>query len=171
MRRAFFLVLALAVLPAFAQTDPLPSWNDGPGKQSILKFVAVAAAIPEPERIAVLDNDGTLWAEQRVYFQLIFAIDRIKALAPQHPEWKEKEPYKSVLAGDMKGLTASGEKGIGEIVAATHAGITTDEFQTIVKDWLATAKHPRFGKPYSDCVYVPMLELMKYLRANGFKTF
>ena len=170
MRGASFLLL-LGVSAAWAQSDPLPSWSDGPAKQAIVKFVADAKAIPEPERIAVFDNDGTLWAEQPVYFQFAFALDRIKALAPQHPEWKEKEPYKSVLAGDMKGLMASGEKGLGEIVAATHAGMTTDEFQTIVKDWLATAKHPRFGKPYADCVYVPMLELMTYLRASGFKTF
>ena len=171
MRRLFFLLLVLAFSPAWAQPDPLPSWNDGPAKRAILEFVAGARSIPEPERIAVFDNDGTLWAEQPMYFQLAFAIDRIKALAPRHPEWKTTEPYKSVLAGDMKGLMASGEKGLLEVVMAAHAGMTTDEFQTIVKGWLATAKHPRFAKPYDQCVYVPMIELMTYLRANGFKTF
>ena len=170
MRRAFFL-LALAISPVWAQTDPLPSWNDGPAKQAILKLVADAKAVPEPERIAVFDNDGTLWAEQPMYFQLAFALDRIKAEAGKHPEWKTTEPYKSVLAGDMKGLMAGGEKGLVQIIATTHSGMTTDEFQKIVGDWTATARHPRFKKPYVECVYAPMIELLSYLRANGFKTF
>ena len=169
--RLILLSLALAATTAAAQPDPLPSWNAGASKSAILKFVADAKAIPEPERIAVFDNDGTLWAEQPVYFQLAFALDRIKALAPQHPEWKTTEPYKSVLAGDMKGVMATGEKGLVQIIAATHSGMTTDEFAKVVSDWTATAKHPRFGKPYTECVYTPMLELMAYLRANGFKTF
>jgi phosphoserine phosphatase len=165
------LVLALACFPAWGAVDPLPSWNDTAPKRAIVKFVADARAIPPAEKIAVFDNDGTLWAEQPVYFQLAFALDRIKALAPQHPEWKTTEPYKSVLAGDTKAVMASGEKGLAQIIAETHAGMTTDEFAKIVRDWTATAKHPRFGKPYIECVYAPMLELMSYLRANGFKTF
>jgi len=165
------LALGLSLSPLFAQTDPLPSWNDTAPKKAILAFVAGAGAIPPAERIAVFDNDGTLWAEQPVYFQLAFALDRIKALAPQHPEWKTTEPFKSILAGDMKAVMASGEKGLGKIIATTHAGMTTDEFAAIVQDWVATARHPRFGKPYTECVYAPMLELMTYLRANGFKTF
>jgi phosphoglycolate phosphatase-like HAD superfamily hydrolase len=170
MRRAFFL-LALAVFPVWAQTDPLPSWSDGPAKQAIVKFVADSRSIPPAERIAVFDNDGTLWAEQPIYFQLAFALDRIKAEAGKHPEWKTTEPYKSVLAGDMKGVMAGGEKGLVQIMATTHSGMTTDEFQKIVGDWTATALHPRFKKPYIECVYAPMIELMSYLRANGFKTF
>lgn len=171
MRGVFFL-LALLGSPAWAQTvTSLPSWSDGAAKTAILKFVAEAKTVPEPERIAVFDNDGTLWAEQPVYFQFAFALDRIKALAPRHPEWATTEPYKSVLAGDMKGLMASGEKGLGEIMAVAHSGMTTDEFASTVKTWLATAKHPRFQRPYTECVYQPMLELLTYLRANGFKTF
>jgi phosphoserine phosphatase len=161
---------------AFA-ADPLPSWNDRPVRQSIVQFVeqvtkpGSAGFIPVAERIAVFDNDGTLWSEQPAYFQLAFAFDRVKALAPQHPEWKTKEPFKSLLAGNMKGVAASGEKGMLEIVAATHFGMTTDEFAKIVADWFATAKHPRFKRPYTDIVYQPMLELLAYLRANGFKTY
>ena len=127
--------------------------------------------VPPAERIATFDNDGTLWAEQPLYFQLLFAIDRVKALAPQHPEWKDKEPYASLLKGDVKAALAGGEHAILEIVMATHAGMTTDEFEKIVKDWLATAKHPTTGRPYTEMVYQPMLELLAYLRANGFKTF
>ena len=127
--------------------------------------------VPPAERIATFDNDGTLWAEQPLYFQLLFAIDRVKALAPQHPEWKDKEPFASLLKGDIKAALAGGEHAILEIVMATHAGMTTDEFETIVKDWVATAKHPATGRPYTEMVYQPMLELLGYLRANGFKTF
>jgi len=119
----------------------------------------------------VFDNDGTLWAEQPMYFQFLFALDRVKALAPQHPEWKEEEPFASLLKGDTKGLLAQGEKAIVEIITTTHSGMTTEEFEKIVKDWLATAKHPKSGKPYTEMLYQPMLEVLAYFRANGFKTF
>jgi hypothetical protein len=127
--------------------------------------------VPVPERIATFDNDGTLWAEQPMYFQLAFALDQVKAMAPQHPEWKNNEPFASVLKGDLKSLAASGEKGLLQVVAATHAGMTTEEFEKTVKDWITTAKHPKTGKLYTEMVYQPMLELLAYLRANGFKTF
>jgi phosphoserine phosphatase len=127
--------------------------------------------VPPAERIATFDNDGTLWAEQPLYFQLLFAIDRVKALAPQHPEWKDKEPYASLLKGDVKAALAGGEHAILEIVMATHAGMTSEEFETVAKEWLATAKHPTTGRPYTEMVYQPMLELLTYLRSNGFKTF
>ena len=127
--------------------------------------------IPISERIATFDNDGNLWSEQPAYFQLFFAVDRIKAMAPEHPEWKTQQPYQAVLENDMKELMASGEHGLLELVMATHAGMTTDEFETVVKDWLATAKHPRFDKAYNQLVYQPMLELLDYFRANDFKTF
>jgi len=183
LRRVFthFLIamaLAAALVPwAQAQSDPLPSWNDGAAKARILEFVrAVTVAgtptfVPPAERIAVFDNDGTLWSEQPAYFQLLFALDRIKALAPKHPEWKTKQPFKAALEGDMKALAASGEHGLLELVMATHAGNTTQEFESIVKDWLATARHPRFKRPYIELVYQPMLELLAHLRSNGFKTF
>ena len=160
------------------RTDaPLASWNDGAAKQSILAFVRRVTTdggpdfVPVPERIAVFDNDGTLWAEQPLYFQALFAFDRVKALAPQHPEWKTQEPFASVLKGDMKGALAGGERAIVEIMMATHAGTTTDEFGAIVKEWLATARHPVTKQPYTEMVYQPMVELLGYLRANGFKTF
>jgi hypothetical protein len=127
--------------------------------------------VPIAERIATFDNDGTLWAEQPMYFQFFFALDRFKALAPEHPEWKTKEPFASLLKGDVKGALAGGEKAIAEIVMVTHAGMTTTQFEQIVKDWIATARHPRFKRPYTECVYQPMLELLAYLRDNGFKTF
>ncbi len=158
-------------------TDPLPSWNNGPAKKSITAFVEKVTKksspdfVPVPERIATFDNDGTLWAEQPMYFQLLFALHRVGVLAPQHPEWKTKEPFASLLKGDVKAALAGGERAIAEIVMATHAGMTTEEFEQIVKDWVATAKHPKFKKPYTECVYQPMLELLAYLRANGFKTF
>jgi phosphoglycolate phosphatase-like HAD superfamily hydrolase len=176
MGLAFALAL-VSWLPAWSQTDPLPSWNDGPAKQAIVKFVEAVTAQGGPQyvapeaRIATFDNDGTLWAEQPVYFQLAFALDRVKALAPKHPEWKDKQPFKGILTGDMKAVMAGGEKGLLEIIAATHAGMTTDEFDQIVKDWVATAKHPKLQRAYTDLVYQPMLELLAYLRANGFKTF
>ncbi|TAJ36157.1 MAG: haloacid dehalogenase-like hydrolase [Reyranella sp.] len=184
MRRRILVVGLAAVavvlfpaMPSFAQTDPLPSWNDGPAKKAIVDFVARTTMaggsdfVPVPERIAVFDNDGTLWTEQPVYFQVAFAMDRVKALAPQHPEWKTREPFKSVLADDRTALAAMGEKGLLEIVAATHAGLTVEAFQTAVLDWLAVARHPRFNRPYTDLVYQPMLELTSFLRANQFKTF
>ena len=156
---------------------PLPSWNDGPAKQSIVVFVQRVTKqgspdfVPVAERIATFDNDGTLRAEQPMYFQLAFALDRVKALAPQHPEWKDKEPFASLLKGDLKGALAGGEPAIFQIVMATHAGMTTEEFEKIVRDWIATAKHPKTGRLYTEMVYQPMLELLAYLRANGFKTF
>ena len=163
---------------AVAQTaDPLLSWNDGAAKQSIIDFVSKTTTrgssdfVPAEERIATFDNDGTLWGEQPVYFQLLFAIDRVKALAPQHPEWKEEEPFASLLKGDTKAALAGGEHAILEIFMATHAGNTTDDFRRTVKNWLATAKHPVTKRPYTEMVYQPMLELLAYLRANGFKTF
>jgi phosphoglycolate phosphatase-like HAD superfamily hydrolase len=127
--------------------------------------------VPGPQRIATFDNDGTLWAEQPLYFQVVFALDRVKAMAPQHPEWKDKEPFASLLKGDLKGALAGGERSIVEIIMVTHAGMTTDEFEKVVRDWIATARHPKTKRPYTEMVYQPMLELLAYLRANGFKTF
>lgn len=174
-RIAFFLFMA-AVIAARAE-DPLPSWNDTAPKKAIVAFVEKVTKegspdfVPPAERIATFDNDGTLWAEQPMYVQAFFIIDRIKTLAPDHPEWKKKEPFASLLKGDMKGVAASGEKGLVELAMATHAGMTSDEFRKIVLDWIATAKNPKTGRPYTDMVYQPMLELLAYLRANGFKTF
>ena len=171
------LVFWLAISSLATAADPLPSWTEGKAKQSIFDFVQRVTApgskdfMPEVERIAVFDNDGTLWAEQPLYFQLVFALDRVKALAANHPEWQEKEPFKSALAGDLKGVLAGGEHALLELVMATHAGMTTEEFEQVVKNWIATAKHPRFNRPYTECVYKPMLELLAYLRANGFKTW
>ncbi len=159
------------------ETNPLPSWNDGNTKSSIIDFVEAVTNenseyfIPVADRIATFDNDGTLWSEQPAYFQLFFVIDRIKELAPHHPEWKNKQPFKAVLENDMKELSKHGEHGILEIVMASHAGNTTEEFKAIVKEWLATAKHPRFNRPYTDLVYQPMLELLDYLRDNDFKVY
>jgi phosphoglycolate phosphatase-like HAD superfamily hydrolase len=172
-----FVLLAMTIPAGAAQTDPLPSWNDGPVKQSILQFVQMVTDksspnyVPPQERIATFDNDGTLWAEQPVYFQAFFVMHRVKALASQHPEWKDQQPFKSILENDPKGLAASGEKGAIEMIMATHAGMTTEDFQSSVKEWLATAKHPRFNRPFTDLVYQPMLELLALLRDNGFKTF
>jgi len=178
--RTFASVAVLFVftfaLPALA-ADPLPSWNDGPAKQSIINFVEKVTKpgssdfVPVPERIATFDNDGTLWCEKPLPVQLFFVLDRVKALAPQHPEWQTKEPFASILKGDPKGLMAGGERGLMEVIMATHAGNTTEEFEQIVKDWIATAKHPKTGKLYTEMVYQPMLEVLAYLRANGFKTF
>ena len=171
------LLTMLLPLSAGAQTDPLPSWNDTAPRQAIIQFVEKVTKegspdfVPAPERIATFDNDGTLWCEQPMYFQLLFALDRVKALAPQHPEWKTNEPFASLLKGDVKRALAGGEHALLEIVAATHTGMTTEEFTQTVKDWIATAKHPILKRPYTECVYQPMLELLAYLRANGFKTF
>jgi phosphoglycolate phosphatase-like HAD superfamily hydrolase len=180
-RRSFVAGLAAAGLlraaSAFAQVDPLPSWNDGPAKRAILDFVPRVITtgsrvfVPVPERIACFDNDGTLWTEQPNYFQVIFAMDRVKALAARHPEWKALEPFKWVIEDNRDALAAMGEKGMLEIMVGTHAGLTTEEFRQAVLDWLATARHPRFKRPYTDLVYQPMLELMGFLRANQFKTF
>ena len=172
-----FATSALFSASAHAADDPLPSWNDTGPKKAIVAFVnKVTQAgsddfVPAPERIAVFDNDGTLWAEQPMYFQLAFALDRVKALAPQHPEWKTEEPFASILKGDLKDLAASGDKGLMQLIGATHAGMATDEFSKIVSDWIATARHPTTGRLYTEMVYQPMLELLAYLRANGFKTF
>ncbi len=171
------LAIAFAGVTTADAQDPLPSWNDGPAKQAITDFVAKVTKegspdfVPVPERIATFDNDGTLWCEQPMYFQLLFALDRVKALAPQHPEWKDKEPFASLLKGDVKAALAGGEHAIAEIIMATHAGMTTEEFEKIVTDWIATAKHPKYKRPFTECVYQPMVELLAYLRANGFKTF
>ena len=163
---------------ARAQTpDPLPSWNDGAAKRAITDFVARVTTqggpdfVPIDQRIATFDNDGTLWTEQPFYFQVAFALDRIKALAPRHPEWRTTQPFKGVLEGDIETLAAFGEKGLLEVMAATHAGMTTEEFSKIVLDWIASARHPRFNRPYTDLVYQPMIELLAHMRAHGFKTF
>jgi phosphoglycolate phosphatase-like HAD superfamily hydrolase len=167
----------LLLSSALFAADPLPSWSDTAPKQAITAFVekvtkeGSADFVPVPERIAVFDNDGTLWAEQPMYFQAFFIFDRIKTLAPQHPEWAEKEPFASVLMGDVKSALAGGEKVLIEMAMATHAGMTSDEFEKIVSDWITTAKHPKTGKLYTEMVYQPMLEVLTYLRANGFKTF
>jgi phosphoglycolate phosphatase-like HAD superfamily hydrolase len=174
---AVFLTVVLTPAVAFAQSDPLPSWNDTGPKAAIVEFVEKVSKegspdfVPEPERIAVFDNDGTLWVEHPMYVQLAFALDRVKAEAPNHPEWATTQPFKAVLEGDMKALAAAGEKGLVELIMATHAGMTVEEFSNIVTDWIAGARDPRFKKPYTELVYQPMLELLAYLRANGFKTF
>ncbi len=174
-----FVVFA-ALLTAFsaaAQTDPLPSWHDTDTKKAIVAFVEKVTQqgspdfVPPAERIATFDNDGTLWPSHPMYTQLAFALDRIKALAPQHPEWKTQQPFKAVLDNDLEALAASGEKGMVELVMASHAGMSTAEFETIVTDWFKKARHPRFKRPYTELAYQPMLELLAYLRANGFKTF
>ena len=173
---AVLACLALAS-QALAATDPLGSWKEGPTKQAIVEFVQKVTNPDSPdfvaveERIATFDNDGTLWVEHPMYTQLAFALDRVKALAPQHPEWKTTQPFKAVLDGDMKTLAASGEKGLLELVMATHASMSTADFEQEVKAWFATAKHPRFNKPYTELTYLPMVELLEYLRANDFKTF
>jgi hypothetical protein len=171
------VLILLATTMAQAQIDPLPSWSDTAPKAAIVAFVEKVTKegstdfVAEPERIAVFDNDGTLWTEHPMYVQLAFALDRVKAEAASHPEWKDTQPFKAVLEGDMKTLAASGDKGLLELIMATHSGMTNEEFQAIVTDWIATARDPRFKKPYTELVYQPMLELLAYLRANGFKTF
>ena len=179
-RRAASLAVAAfacALVATVAAAQPLTSWNDGPAKRAIVRFVTDATTpgtpsfVPPADRIAVFDNDGTLWSEQPMYFQLAFAIDRVRALAPQHPEWKDTQPFKTALDGDMKALAASGEHGLLELVMATHAGNTSEEFARIVRDWAKTARHPTFRRPYTELVYAPMRELLDYLRANGFKTY
>jgi phosphoglycolate phosphatase-like HAD superfamily hydrolase len=173
----FSIFVALGCSATNQETDPLPSWSDGDVKSSILKFVERCTTkgsedfVPKEQRIAVFDNDGTLWSEQPMYFQLAFVLDRVKILASKHPEWKDKQPFKAVLEGDLKTVLAGGKHTLLELVMATHAGNTTEEFSQIVKDWLATAKHPKTGRSYMDMVYQPMLELLDYLRANGFKTY
>jgi len=162
--------------PAFAE-NPLPSWNDGPARHAIIGFVEKTTDpdspdfVPVPKRITTFDNDGTLWVEHPMYTQLVFAIDRVSQLAPQHPEWKTMQPFQAALENDIQTLAASGEKGLFELIAATHAGMSTTEFEAIVTGWFATARDPRFNRPYTELVYQPMLELLEYLRANGFKTY
>src|SRR5258705_1208185 len=182
-RRTVFAMLAFALggwTSASAQAptpDPLPSWNDRAAKSAIIDFVArvtretSADFVPAPARIATFDNDGTLWAEQPIYFQFAFAIDRARAIASKRPDWKRRQPFKALLEGDHKALAAAGEKELLTIMAATHSDMTTDDFTKSVNDWIRTARHPRFDRPYTDLVYQPMIELLGYLRANGFKTF
>ena len=172
------LVCALVCTTTPAQAaDPLPSWNDGKAKHAIVTFVECVTKegtpdfVPAAERIAVFDNDGTLWSEQPMYVQLLFAIDRVKALAPKHPEWKKQDPFASVLRGDYGGALKGGEKALLQLVMATHAGMTTEEFEQVVNGWIAAARHPKTGRLYTEMVYQPMLELLVFLRANGFKTF
>jgi hypothetical protein len=168
---------AIFTATAAGAADALPSWNDGAARKSIVAFVekvtrpGSADFVPPAERIATFDNDGCLWAEQPMYFQAFFAFDRVKALAPQHPEWTDREPFAAVLRGDLKSALAGGEHALVEMVMATHAGMTTEEFEQVVTDWIATAKHPKTGRRFTEMVYQPMLELLAYLRANGFKTF
>jgi hypothetical protein len=182
-RRIFFAsLLALAAglacaTQALAETDPLSSWNEGPAKQAIVAFVKESTDrsspefVPPAERIATFDNDGTLWPSHPMYTQLAFAVDRIKSLAPQHPEWKTKQPFKAVLDNDLEALAASGEKGLVELVMASHAGMSTREFEAIVTEWFEKARHPRFKRRYTELAYQPMLELLEFLRTNGFKTY
>lgn len=174
------LLATLATLPttvAAQATDPLPSWNEGAPKKAIFAFVQRVTTeggsdfVPPAERIAVFDNDGTLWSEQPMYFQLAFALDRVKVLAPHHPEWKEKQPFKAALAGDIKTVLSGGGHALVDLIMATHTGNTTEDFARTVRDWIATSKHPRFKRPYTELVYKPMLELLDYLRANGFKVY
>lgn len=172
---AFCVGLAFSALAQ--SSDALPSWNDGPAKTAIVEFVEKVTREGGPDyvtpakRIATFDNDGTLWVEHPVYTQLAFALDRVKALSNQHPEWKDKQPFKAVLDNDTEALAKSGEKGLLELIMATHAGISTEEFEKISSDWIKNARHPKFKRPYTQLVYQPMLELLAYLRANGFKTF
>ena len=177
LQAAVFCGALICAINVAQAADPLPSWNEGAAKQSIVEFVAHVTKpgspdfVPVPERIAVFDNDGCLWSEQPMYFQAFFVFDRVKALAPQHPEWKTQEPFASVLKGNTKSALAGGEHALIEMGMATHAGTTTEEFKKIVSDWIATAKHPKTGKLYTEMVFQPMLEVLAYLRANGFKTF
>ena len=172
-----FFVVLLGTAGAQAQRDPLPSWNKGPAKEAILSFVKETTEKSSPkyvepkDRIATFDQDGTLWTEHPLYAQAMFALDRLGKMAPQHPEWKEKDPFKAVLAGDREAMSKFTESDWLEIIAVTHAGMSTEEFQGLVKDWLATAKAPRFNRPYTDLVYQPMLEVMKYLREKGFRVY
>ncbi len=179
---ALITLLAVALIPGLPARannvgDPLPSWNDGDARTAIITFVTkvTTSGLPtyvSPEnRVATFDNDGTLWSEQPIYFQFQFAIDRVKALAPQHPEWKDQEPFNHILAGDMKAFAAGGEKAMLTVMGVAHSGMTTEEFSHTVSDWFATARHPKTGRPYNEMVFQPMLEVLAYLRANGFKTF
>lgn len=171
------LGLSALVHNANAQTDPLPSWNQGAVKQAIVDFVSRVTTPNTPDfiqpddRIATFDNDGTLWSEQPAYFQLAFALDQVRVTASKHPDWKNKEPFRSVLSGSKAALARLTEKDLLQIVTVTHSGMTVEEFQQTVLRWLATARHPRFNRPYTELVFQPMLELLGFLRTNGFKTF
>jgi phosphoserine phosphatase len=173
----FLLSLLFAFSLSAARADVLPSWSDGPAKQAITTFVTDVTNVsgrdfvPPAQRIAVFDNDGTLWVEQPMYTQLAFVLDRLKALAPDHPEWKDQQPFKAALEGDMKALGEAGNEGLMQLLMATHAGMTSEEFETIAADWIGAARHPRFERPYTELVYQPMLELLDFLRANHFTTF
>ena len=175
--KLFFLVCSFFCTQVVFASGDLPSWQDSKTKAALITFVekttkqGSADYIPPEERIAVFDNDGTLWSEQPSYVQLTFAIDRVKALAPQHPDWLNKQPFKAVLEGDRKALSEAGDKGLIEIIAATHAGMSPEEFHQIVLDWMKTARHPKTGRPYTEMVYQPMLEVLSYLRKHGYKTF
>lgn len=182
VRTPWFIAAVLAAVVVLTTTvaraaDPLPSWNDGKAKKSLTDFVAHVTRegspdfVPKAERIATFDNDGTLWCEQPMYVQLAFAMARVHALAEKHPEWKETQPFKAVLEGDRKALAEAGERGLVELIMATHAGMTTEEFENVVTDWLATAKHPKFKRPYTECVYQPMLEVIELLKFSGFKVY
>ena len=170
------LWLCALTLPAVAQT-PLPSWNDGPSRQAIVEFVAAVTQeggkdyVAPADRIAVFDNDGTLWSEQPLYFQLIFALDQVKVMAPKHPEWRTEQPYKAAIEGDHQALAAAGMGGLEKIIGVTHTGMSTEAFSDEVRQWVKTARHPRFKQPYTSLTYAPMRELLDYLRGNGFKTY
>jgi len=182
--RCLYVIRCLAivmgtVLAAGVQagSEPLSSWTDGAAKKAIIEFVQTvtdregAGYVPPPERIATFDNDGTLWTEHPMYTQLTFALDRVRELAPQHPEWKTQQPFQAVLENDLQALASAGEKGLLELVMASHAGMSTTDFETIVVEWFARSKHPRFKRPYTQLSFLPMVELLEYLRANDFKTF
>lgn len=180
MKRFTLIALSISILlssMSFPSEEFLPSWNDSPAKKAILGFVARVTNpdspdfVPPSERIAVFDNDGTLWSEQPLYFQLAFVLDRVKALAPQHPEWKDKQPFKGVLENDIEPVLAGGKKSLLTLLMATHGGMTTGEFGKIVADWIATARHPKTKRLYTEMVFQPMLELLDYMRDNGFKTY
>ena len=177
MRRVACIALAWLLVVAACAAQPLPSWNETSAKRAIIGFVtevttpASPAYVGPEARIAVFDNDGTLWPEQPMPAQLAFALDRVKALAPQHPEWRDQEPFKSILAGDVQHALAGGETAAAALIAATHAGMTTDAFEALVREWIAGARHPRFARRYTELAYRPMLELLAYLRAHGFETF
>ncbi len=173
----FLLLSACTAHWTYTYPGPLPSWEDGAAKQQIIEFVNSVTAldstdyVPPSERIATFDNDGTLWSEKPSYFQLLFILDRVKSMAADHPQWQSRQPFQAVLDNDIESIKAAGAHGMLELAMATHAGMTTDEFELMVKDWLATARHPRTGQPYTSMVYQPMLELLDYLRANEFRVF
>jgi hypothetical protein len=183
LSRTLLFLLATGCTPgaqratAPPSSDPLPSWNDGPAKAGIVEFVrrtrtpGDSSFVSEPERIAVFDNDGSLWGEQPLYFQALFMLDRVRALAPAHPEWKQKQPFKAVLEGDLKGLMAMGTTGLGTVALTTHSGLSQEAFDAVVQEWIATARHPVTGARYTDMVYQPQLELLRFLRMSGYKTF